>query len=138
MGAIADYLEAAWLNTFRGTAFAVPAGGVHVALFTTAPGETGGGVEVSGGGYARQNVATTGWNAPTATGATADEQILSNAAAITFPTATAAWGTVAAVGIYDTAVGGNLLYFGNLTTAKSVTAGDTFKFNAGDLKLTLA
>lgn len=138
MGAISDYLEAAWLNTFRGTSFSVPAGGVHVALFTAAPGEAAGGTEVSGGAYARQNVAQAGWNAPTQVGQTADETILANTSTITYPTATANWGTVVAVGIFDTSVGGNLLYFGNLTTSKTVNTGDTFKFNAADLKLTLA
>lgn len=79
----------------------------YVALFTTAPtAEDGtGAVEPSGGSYAR--VATSGvtWNAATGSAPAS----INNAATITFPTATANWGTVVAWGLYDAASGGNLL-----------------------------
>jgi hypothetical protein len=80
----------------------------YVALFTTAPSDdTGSGaVEVSGGGYARVATSAATWNAAS-TGT--DPTTLSNAAAITFAAATASWGTVVAIGLYDAASGGNLL-----------------------------
>jgi hypothetical protein len=93
--------------------FAAPT--AYVALFTTAPtDDTGAGaVEVSGGGYARVATAagTTGtWGAAsTGTDPTTIANNGSGAAAITFATATASWGTVVAFGLYDAASAGNLL-----------------------------
>jgi hypothetical protein len=106
-----------------------------VALFTAAPGDSGGGTEVSGGAYARvaRNPLDANWDATSGTdGHTA------NTADITFPTATANWGTITHVGIFDASSGGNLLFYGALTTSKAVNTGDTFKFSAGDLDITLA
>lgn len=87
----------------------------YVALFTTAPTDDTGAsaVEVSGGSYAR--VATTQGTSGTwaAASTTTDPTTISNSgtanAAITFPTATANWGTLVAFGLYDAATGGNLL-----------------------------
>lgn len=123
-----DYLENKLLDHQVGkTAYTMPT--VHVALFTAAPSDAGGGTEVSGGAYAR--VATTGatWNAASA-GST------SNAAAVTFPAATAAWGTVTHWGIFDAATAGNLLRWAAVTTSKTVASGDTASFAAGALVLT--
>ena len=59
-------------------------------------------------------------------------------AAIEYPTATADYGTVVAVGILDASSSGNLLAYANLTTSKTVSSGDVFRFDAGDLDITLA
>ena len=127
MGAFSDYLEAALLNhILRNTAFTSPTT-VYLALFTTAPGEAGGGVEVSGGSYARQ-AATFG--APS-------NGTCSNSADVTFPQATADWGTIQGFGIFDAATAGNLLFYGNFTVAKSVLSGDYFVVPAGGLSITL-
>lgn len=106
---------------------------VYVALFTTAPTDSTFGTEVSGGSYAR--VATTGssWNAAAA-GTT------SNATALIFPTATASWGTVTAVALLDSNSGtaaSNVIWYGTLTSNKTVDTGDTFQFAAGALTLSL-
>lgn len=133
MAALSDFLEAALLNhVFRTTAYTQPTN-VHVALFTAAPSDTGGGTEVSGGAYARVQVARADaqWNAPGAAG------LIDNVNAITFPTATASWGTVTHVGIFDAATAGNLLMHGALTASKTVASGDTFSFAAGALDITL-
>ena len=61
-----------------------------------------------------------------------------NATVITFVTATASWGTITHVGIFDKVTGGNLLFHGALTASKAVGNGDTFKFNANELDLTFA
>jgi hypothetical protein len=103
-------MENDWLNyEFRGDAYAVP-GSKYAGLFTVSPDpELGtGGTEVSGGAYARQQLtrATTTWNAST-TGS------LTNAAGtgvVTFPTATAAWGRVMSLGLWDALTVGNLRY----------------------------
>ncbi len=113
-------------------AFTAPA--THVALFTVAPSDTGGGTEVTGGAYARVTVTNNATNWPAATGATAAK---SNGTVITFPTATAAWGTVVAFGIFDAATVGNLLWWGDLTTVKAVASGDTASFAIGSLSTSL-
>jgi len=101
---------------------------VYVALFTSDPGDDNTGTEVSGGSYARQSVT---FAAPSG-GAT------SNSGDITFPEATADWGTVSHVGIYDASTDGNLLFHGALTQAKAVYSGDQFIIKTGDLDASFA
>ena len=134
MAAFSDYLEQAILNhIFRNTAIFTPPANVYLALFTAAPSDSGGGTEVSGGSYARKAVSTTSqWSAPGVGGLT------DNINAQAFVTATASWGTVTHVGIFDAASAGNLLFHGALTVSKTVGSGDTFQFSAGDLDITLA
>ena len=85
----------------------------YLALFTAVGTDDGTGfTEVSGGAYARVATASS-WGAASGT---APSTITNSAAALTFPTATASWGTVIAWGIYDALTGGNLLawdYLGN-------------------------
>ena len=130
MAGFSDYLEDKVLDhVFGGNAYSAP-GTLYVALYTVAPSDTGGGTEVSGGAYARQTGAFTvsGTNPTTAT----------NSAAIEYPTATANYGTVVAVGILDASSSGNLLAYSTLDASKVVSSGDVFRFNAGDLDITLA
>ena len=130
MAGFSDYLEDKVLNhVFGGNAYTAPST-LHVALYTVAPTDTGGGTEVSGGGYTRKTATFTvsGTNPTQA----------SNTAAIEYPTATANYGTVVAVGIFDASSSGNLLAYANLTSSKVVSTGDVFRFNAGDLDITLA
>lgn len=103
------------------------AGSYYLALFTAAPGETGGGAEVTGGAYARQLVAF---------GEPADGT-MKNSAAIEFPTATADWGTAVSWGLFDAASGGNLVWYGEITTPKELLAGDIYRINTGNLTLTM-
>ena len=130
MSGFSDYLEDKVLDhVFGGNAFTAPTT-LYVALYTVAPSDTGGGTEVSGGAYARQTGTFTvsGTNPTTA----------SNTAAIEYPTATANYGTVVAVGILDASSSGNLLAYSTLDSSKVVSSGDVFRFNAGDLDITLA
>lgn len=122
MSGMTDYSATNWLNYITGKS-AIPATPTaFIGLFTTAPtsdsGVTGA-VEVTGGSYARQSTSAATWNAasnsvgsePSVTPAN-----ITNAAAITFPTATANWGTVLAFGLFDALTVGNLLtwdYLGN-------------------------
>ena len=130
MSGFSDYLEDKVLeHVFGGNAFTAPST-LYVALYTVAPSDTGGGTEVSGGAYARQTATFTvsGTNPTTA----------SNTAAIEYPSATADYGTVVAVGVLDASSGGNLLAYSTLDSSKVVSSGDVFRFNAGDLDITLA
>mgnify|MGYP000656172872 FL=1 len=63
MSAMSNYLENKLVDhIFRGVSFTAPAA-LHVALFTAAPSDSGGGTEVSGGSYARAALSpsTTNW-----------------------------------------------------------------------------
>lgn len=127
MAGFSDYLENKVVgHVFGGSAYTAPAT-LYVALYTSAPSDTGGGTEVSGGAYARQTAAFTVTN-----------DTASNTSAIEYPTATANYGTVVAVGIFDASSSGNLLAYGNLTTSKTVSTGDVFRFNAGAIDITVA
>jgi hypothetical protein len=109
-----------------------PPANVYVGLFTAAPTVAGGGTEVSGGSYARAAVPNdaTHFTTPPVAG------VASNLLAIAFAQATALWGTVVAVGIFDAASGGNLLDFASLTTPRTILNGDTFGFSIGQLQFT--
>lgn len=121
-----DYLETKVLDhVFAGTAYTAPST-LYVALFTAAPSDSGGGTEVSGGAYARQTIAFT-----------TSGDTTSNNAAIEFPTATANYGTVTHVGIYDASSAGNLMAWASLTSSKTIETGDVFRIPSGDLDITL-
>ena len=131
MSGFTDYLEDKVLDhVFGGNAYTAPTN-LYVALYTVSPGDDGtGGTEVSGGAYARQT-ATFNVSGSSPTEAT-------NAAAIEYPTATADYGTVVACAILDASSGGNMLAYATLTSSKVVSTGDVFRFDAGDLDITLA
>lgn len=144
MSAMSDYLENKLIDhIFRNTAYSVPTT-VYIGLLTAAPSDSGGGTEVSGGSYARVQVgpSTSTWVGThgTTTGASSGTGgQTSNAATITFPTPSADWGSITHFGIYDASTGGNLLFQGALTAAKTVNNGDPAPtFQAGALTVTLA
>ena len=101
----------------------------YLALFTTDPADDASGTEVSTSGtaYARQAATFT------VSGDTA-----SNSAAIEFPTATASYGTVTHVGVFDASTSGNLIAHAALTTSEAIDTGDVFRVPTGDLDITLA
>jgi len=123
-----NFLETEILDhVFAGAAYTAP-GTHYLALYTAAPGETGGGTEVSASGtaYARQSVAFT------TTGNTT-----SNSAAVEYPTATASFGTVTHVGVFDALTTGNLMAYATLSSSKTIDTGDVFRVPTGDLDITL-
>jgi len=130
MAEMSNYLEVALLNaTLNGTTYTAPAA-VYVSLWTSDPTDAGSGTEVSGGSYARTAVSFA-----TASGTSGN---VLNDADVTFPTATASWGTVGWIGINDAATSGNLLYHTALDTAKAIDSGDIFKIATGNLSVTLS
>lgn len=121
-GSKSNFLELSILNHWLGnSAYSAPAT-VHFALFTVAPTDAGGGTEVTGGSYARVVVTNNLTNFPSA-------NPKSNAGAITWPTATADWGTIVAVGVFDAASSGNLLDWGWLGSDD----GDLFTATTADV-----
>jgi hypothetical protein len=129
MSAISNYLENALINaTLRNTSYTSPAV-VYAGLFTSDPTDAGSGTEVSGGSYARKAIT---FAAPS-NGATTN-----SAAACEFDQATGNWGTITHFAIFDALTTGNMLYYGALTTSKTISSGDVFKFATSSVTVTLA
>jgi hypothetical protein len=127
MAEFSTYLENKIIDHLLRNQSYTPPTTVYVALFTADNGLEGGTItgEVSGGSYARQSV----------TLSAASDGESSNTADITFPTATADWGTITHVALMDAATAGNVLMHSALDASKTVNNGDTFKINAGDLDI---
>jgi hypothetical protein len=131
MAALTNYLENRLLDwVFRGGSSYDSPSVLYFALFTTPPTDAGGGVECSGGGYARAEVEASsssfsGTQGPGTTDPSyGTSGTIYNNVHITFPSPTAGWGTVTAMGVFDAATGGNLLVYGPLTPSKVVNAND--------------
>lgn len=101
---------------------------VYVALYTADPSDSAAGTEVTGGSYARVD-SKTKWATPAAGS-------VSTNAVVTFPTASANWGTVTGFALMTAITGGNMLMWGTLTASKAVNNGDTASFASGALTLT--
>src|ERR1700722_3141598 len=80
---------------------------LFIALMLASASASGGGTEVSGGSYARVEVVNSNvqWTGPSATW----PAVSSNTNNITFPAATADWGSPGFFAIYDASTGGNLI-----------------------------
>lgn len=141
-----DYLRnkiVDWI--FRAQAYS-PAATCYVALMTVAANHAvGSGTEVSGGSYARVAVTASlsNWagtqssGSTTASSGSGSSAVTSNNIAVTFPAPTATWGTVVGWSIWDSAGGGNMLFFGPLSVNKTINAGDSQpSFSVGALSLT--
>ena len=63
-----------------------------------------------------------------------------SSATVTFDTATANWGTITHVAVMDgaTAGAGNVLFYGAVTTSKTIETGDTVQVSSGNLTVSLA
>jgi len=113
-------------HTFKVGAYGQPT--IYVALSTTIPTDTGNVTEPSPpNGYARKDHAA--WDAAAA-GAT------ENTGVLTFATPTGTWGECVHAAIYDALTTGNYLARGSITN-QTPGNGDTVRFNAGDLDVTL-
>jgi hypothetical protein len=119
-------------HAFGGPAYPQPT--PYVGLFTTTPTMPAGtgGTEVSGTGTAYVRVALTGSQAAAAGGSK------SNNAVLTWPQATANYGTVTGVGVFDAPTGGNLMAAGPLNASEVVNNLDTFQFAVSTLIETLS
>jgi len=129
MSAMSDYLELKFLDHITANAsFTMPSAlylGLAVGDFT----DTGTGqAELSGGGYARQQVAFD----------TAANGVTANTSDVSFPAATTSLGTISHWGLFDAATGGNMLLHGSFASAKLIESQDILRISAGDLDLTAA
>lgn len=143
MAAMSDYLENKvidWL--LRGQPFSPPTT-VYVALCSAAPSDAGTAAELSGSGYARASVpaslaafaGTQGSGSTAASSGTSG--VTSNNLDVDFGTALSNWGPASHVAIFDAAIDGNLLLFGELSKTKVIKSGMKVKFKPGTMVLTL-
>lgn len=124
MAGLSDYAERAALDAlFTGT--------LYVALFTAAPDDSGGGTEVSTGGYARK--AATFAAAATAGGVT--RKATSNSQSWTASGAN--YGTLTHGAIFDAVSGGNMLAWGALPAPRVVNDGDSYSHPTGAVIVTM-
>ena len=103
---------------------------LYVGLFTADTGlETNSpSAEISGNGYARKAV----------TFAAASSGSSATNAAVTFDPATGTWGSITHVAVMDASTSGNVLFWGAVTTAKTIENGDTFQISSGNLTISLS
>ena len=135
MSAASNYLENKVLDhVLKNTAYSQPSN-LYVGLFTNTSGNAAANLEagtltdeVSGGSYARKTAAFSA-----ASGGSA-----STSATITFDAATANWGTITHVAVIDNSTSGNVLFWGAVTTSKTIETGDTFQITSGNLTISLA
>lgn len=136
MAELSDYMENKIIDHMLRNQAYTPVATVYVALFTAVTGlETDAPTaEVSGDTYTREAAGLSAANG----GASA------NAGNITFPTATASWGTISHVALVDHETNTNwgtdvhVLMYSALDASKAIDSGDTFQINTGDLDVTIA
>lgn len=128
MSALSDYAETLIANFIANNATATRPTAWHLAIFTAAPSDAGGGTEVSGSGYARQAI----------TFGAASSGVTSNTSTHTFTASGGNWGACTHFGIFDASTAGNLLWHGALTASRTINDGESLTVAAAAFTLTLA
>ena len=122
----ADFWEGEILDhLFDIGAYAAPT--LYVGLSTADPLDDASGLAEPSDGYAR--VACAAW--------TRVAGLVDNDAAVEFPEASGSWGTITHVALFDASSGGNMLVSFALDSGVAVSSGETARFPAGDLNVTL-
>jgi hypothetical protein len=145
MSQLTDFAENALIDClFRGQALGNPATW-FLALYTAAPGETGGGTEVTGGSYTRPSLAASLANfagtqgAGTTVASSGSSGQTSNNVVLTYPAPTANWGTITHFSWMSAVSAGSMWIYGALAAARVISNGDAApSFAAGALTATAA
>ena len=141
MSAASNYLENKLLDhTLRyGSAPYTGASTLYLALFNNTSTNAAANLEA---GTLTDEVTTSGsaYTRKTVTFAAASTGTSATNATVTFDAATASWGTVTHVAVMDggTVGSGNVLFWGAVTTSKTIDSGDTFQVSSGNLTISLA
>lgn len=137
MTAASNYLENKVLDhVLTATTYTAPTNR-YLALFTNTSTNAAANLEagtlsdeISGSG--------TAYSRKTVTFAAASGGSSATNATVTFDAATASWGTVTHVAVMDASTSGNVLFYGAVTTSKTIDSGDTFQVTSGNLTISLA
>lgn len=136
MANASDYLEGQIYNhIFRGDTFTKPSN-IYIGLTSDVPLDDGSYTEVpNANGYARYANASgdATWSAINVQGSG------TNNIDFTFATATGDWGYASGVIFTDSAThsAGNVLMHGTLTNPRNIQNGDTFRFSAGSIDVSI-
>ena len=139
MSAASNYLENKVLDhVLTATSYTAPSTR-YLALFTNTSGNAAANLEA---GTLTDEVSTSGsaYSRKAVTFAAASSGSSATNATVTFDAATANWGTITHVAVMDggTAGSGNVLFWGAVTTSKTIDVGDTFQVSSGSLTISLA
>jgi 2-keto-4-pentenoate hydratase len=142
MTAASDYLENKVLDhvlRYSTAPYTAPST-LYLALFNNVSTATAANLEA---GILTDETVTTGgtlYARQTITFGAASTGTSTSNATVTFPAAGASWGTITHVAIMDggTRGAGNVLFYGAVTTSKTIDTGDTFQVTSGNLTISLA
>jgi hypothetical protein len=137
LSAASNYLENKVLDhVLTATSYSAPATR-YLALFTNTSGSAAANLEA---GTLTDEVTTSSsaYGRETITFAAASGGSSASNATVTFDTATANWGTITHVAVMDAETSGNVLFYGAVTTSKTIETGDTFQVSSGNLTISLA
>ena len=137
MSNASNFLENKVLDhVLRVAAYTQPSG-LWLALFNNTSGNAATNLEA---GTLTDETSTSGtaYGRKTVTFAAASSGTSATNATVTFDAATANWGTITHVAVMDAATSGNVLFWGAVTTPKTIETGDTFQVTSGNLTIALA
>lgn len=130
--AASNWLEEAILNYFfRNQSVAQPTQ-IYLALYINDPTDADTGTEVSGLGYARQQIT---FGTPTQSGG---RGVISNNQKIEYALAGSDWGKISHWGIKTAQTGGNLLTSGTFSLVDDIKTGNRFETGVGAIEVTQA
>jgi len=125
---MSDYMENELLDHVLSAATFTAAATLHYGLFITPANDDASGTQVSGGSYARQAATNNATNFPAASGGAK-----ANGAAVNFGTASANWGSVGYVALFDASSGGNMYFWGPMVPSIPILNGDSLNFPIGNI-----
>ena len=126
-GDASSYLRNKLVDHSLGTTAYTKPTAVYLAAFIGDPGATGTEISTTDTGYGRQAVTFAGASSGSA----------ASNADVVFPVATDDWGTVSHLALYDSATGGNLLWYGPMATPKTIDSSDQLKVASGNFTVSL-
>lgn len=133
MSAASDFLENELLDHVLDNAAYTSPTTVYLALFTA---DTG--LETNSPSAECQTPGANGYSRVALSFAAAAGGSSATDTAATVGPATANWGTISHIAVMDATTGGNVLFYGAVTTSKTIETGDTFQISSGNLTVTLA
>lgn len=135
--AASNYLENKVLDhVLTSTGYTAPSTR-YLALFTNTSGNAATNLEAN---TITDEVSTSGtaYTRKAVTFAAASSGSSATNATVTFDAATASWGTITHVAVMDASTSGNVLFWGAVTTSKTIDSGDTFQVTSGNLTISLS
>lgn len=134
-GALTSLAAEALLKHFVGKETFTKPTALWIGLFSTVPSALSSGLELpttSGGnptGYARKEIDEAKWEI-------SSSQTITHTATVWFDTALTDWDTVAALGVFDAATAGNLLWFAEFEIEQTVEIGKAMALSSLSLSIT--